>query len=83
MGEIMKELLQKFGTRTFGAPAGATGLAFFNDAAQLGLEFRTMVLVVAASLAWSLIETLRDVARMKYAAAAVPSAPPPPTTLTS
>ena len=62
----MKDLLQKFGKRTFAAPALGVGFAVVNEGAQMGYDFKTCALVVAASLLWAAIETWRDTTMMKH-----------------
>ena len=61
----MKGLVQKIGKRTFSAPALGVGFALLNEGAKLGFDFKYMVLLVAATLAWSAIETWRDTTMMK------------------
>lgn len=62
---MLADLFQKFGKRTFMGPASATGLAVFNDAAKLGLDWKVMALAVGASILWAFIETWRDTTMMK------------------
>lgn len=57
--------LQRITQRKFAIPATSGALALVNDAAQLGFDFQTMVLVVAASLIYAAIEQWGDVARIR------------------
>ena len=51
--------------RTFMVPSVATLFAVITQAVpEIKFDFKLIVLVVCASLAWSLIETIRDVARV-------------------
>ena len=50
----------------FVAPGSTALLAMANEMAHMGFSFKVMVLVVAASLVYSAIEAVMDVARMKY-----------------
>ena len=52
--------------RKFAIPSSAASLALANDIVGMGIDFKTMVVVVAASLAYALIEQLGDISRMKY-----------------
>jgi hypothetical protein len=83
---LIQGLAQKFGSRTFGAPAGATGLLFFNEAAKMGLDPGTLKMVCWFSLIWAGIESVRDIVRMiceAFGRNKASASPPPVTTTTS
>lgn len=50
--------------KKFVAPTTASALALLNDAAQMGLEHKTVVLAVVAALAYAAIEAAVDIARI-------------------
>lgn len=62
---MLKEGLQKFGKRTIMIPGSMVALMLTNDQQHLGIDFRVMVVAVAASLLWSAIETWRDTSLIK------------------
>jgi len=59
----MKELFEKFGKRTLAIPGGMVGLTLVNDAAKLGLPEHLMIFAVKVSIAWIIVETVRDCCR--------------------
>ena len=58
---------RKLTERKFAVPMLSFILAIANDAAGMGLDWKVLVIVVAGSLAYSLIETWKDVTAIKYA----------------
>lgn len=58
--------MTKFLERKFTIPGMAGLLPIANDMAGMGLEFRVLVLVACVAIAWSAIEVVQDIARMKY-----------------
>ena len=64
---MMKKLAgSKLAQRKFTIPGSGVILAIVNEAAGLGFEFKTMVLVVAGTCVMAAIITWFDIHKLKY-----------------
>ena len=61
--------------RKFAVPGSASILTLVNDAAGLGFDWKTLAIVVGASLIYAGIEAAVDIARIRHHAGAARTVP--------